>query len=64
MAKVKSSKQEMPESCPKFEEFLLYLTRLLNKQAPGGPEAVPAVQGHNSGNPGTGTGAGTGNTGS
>ena len=35
----------------------------LNKQAPGGPEAVPAVQGHNSGNAGTGTGAGTGNTG-
>ena len=27
-----SSKQEMPESCPKFEEFLLYLTRLSQRE--------------------------------
>ena len=27
MARVMCSSQEGPESCPKFEEFLLYLTR-------------------------------------
>ena len=32
MARVMSSKQEMSESCPKFEEFLLYLTRLSQRE--------------------------------
>ena len=32
MATVMSSKQAMPESCPKFEEFLLYLTRLSQRE--------------------------------